>query len=297
LQFFARRATHLGLKELVLPLLYVEVQSLHDEAAEDDLIILVRNFQREDWQDLRFLDVTSEGYRRGVARLADRLVKANRHAEKVSVAIALQSEETPDGPVDDSPGLLDRLARAEETLPNLSETLNAIGQNIELIGQAMQEATADIHKADAQGQGSASTRLIIARRVARQLDDPTERIWSLGNEFASQLHDVDEGFRTIIELAPAQIQEAPDSKADVCAFFETVCNLSISARNGLSSAQEMIDAIAPIEKMSRDLRPRMRRLRQGLTTITEARSVSDEWVHLINASGVICEDPDVQKTD
>jgi hypothetical protein len=157
----------------------------------------------------------------------------------------------------------------------------------------MQEATADIHKADAQGQGSASTRLI----VARQLDDPTERIWPLGNEFASQLHDVDEGFRTIIELAPAQIQEAPDSKADVCAFFETDCNLSISAQNGLSSAQEMIDAIAPIEKLSRDLRPRMRRLRQGLTTITEARSVSDEWVHLINASGVICEDLDVQKTD
>ena len=294
LRFFALRATSLGIKELVLPLLYVDVPSIHEEAATDDLIVLVRTFQWENWRDLRFVDVASEGYRRGVARLATRLVEANRHAEEADVAaIALQIQETTNATLDDSPGLLDRLARAEETLPKWQETLEAIGRDIELIGQVMQEAVADIHRGDAQGKGFAS-RLIIARQMARRLVEPTERIWSFGNEFASQLHDVDEGFHTIIERAPAEIQENPDSKAEVCAFFETVRNLSASARTALESVQGMIDGIAPIEKMSRDLRTALRRLRQGLTTMVEAREVSDEWVHLIEASGVVCEGSDAQ---
>ncbi len=64
LQFFARRATNLGIKELVLPLLYVDVPALHDETATDDLIALVRTFQWEDWRELRFAELTDEGYRR-----------------------------------------------------------------------------------------------------------------------------------------------------------------------------------------------------------------------------------------
>jgi hypothetical protein len=86
LQFFARQVTRLGIKELVLPLLYVDIPSLHDEAPQDDLLALVRTFQYEDWRDLRFMDITTEGYRRGVSRLASRLVAANRHAEQMDVA-------------------------------------------------------------------------------------------------------------------------------------------------------------------------------------------------------------------
>ena len=55
----------------------------------------------------------------------------------------------------------------------------------------------------------------------------------------------------------------------------------------------MINAITPVEKMSRDLRPVLRRLRQGLTTMVEAREVTDEWVHLIDRSGIICDSPPV----
>jgi hypothetical protein len=45
LQRFARRATQLGVKELVLPLLYVDFPAWRDEPNTDDLITLVRTFQ------------------------------------------------------------------------------------------------------------------------------------------------------------------------------------------------------------------------------------------------------------
>ncbi len=129
-----------------------------------------------------------------------------------------------------------------------------------------------------------------ARGVARHLTDPVERIRSFGNEFASQLHEVDLGFRTIIEHAASEIEREPEAKAGVCEFFEAIRTMSAASREGLGSAKGMIDAIAPIEKMSRDLRPVLRRLRQGLMVMLEARKVSDEWVQLIEAAGIICGD-------
>lgn len=289
LQFFARQATRLGIKELVLPLLYVDVPSIHDETAADDLITLVRTFQWEDWRDLRFADPTAEGYRRGVASLATRLVDANRQMEKAGLTTtALQVDLLP-GTEDDSPGFIDQVATAEEALPRLTETMKAISQDIGLIGQAMQEATAEIQRGDTQSKGFAA-RLVAARKMANRLAEPVERIWASGNEFASQLYEVDQGFRAIIERATAEVQDNPDSKRTVCDFFGTVRSLSSAAHEGLGSAQGMIDAIAPIEKMSRDLRPVLRRLRQGLTTMVEGRDVSDEWVRLIDGSGISCED-------
>lgn len=293
MQFFARRATSLGIKELVMPLLYMDVPSLHNETTDDDLIKLVRTFQYEDWRELRFADSVAEGYRRGIARLAERLVEANRQMERANptiVASQSQAEVLSDEIVDDSPGFLDRAARAEETLPKLTETLRAISQDIDLVGQIAREATADIQRGEGQGQGFAA-RLLVARRMARQLIEPTERIWSFSNEFASQFHEVDEGFRAIIERAPTEVQQSPESEIAICNFFNTVRAMSEAAHEGLNSTQGMVDSITPLEATSRDLRPVLRRLRQGLTTLVEAREVSDEWVQLINSSGVMCEEP------
>jgi hypothetical protein len=52
----------------------------------------------------------------------------------------------------------------------------------------------------------------------------------------------------------------------------------------------MIDAIEPLEKMSRDLRPVLRRLKQGLTILIESTEVISEWLNLIDETGIICEE-------
>lgn len=290
LQFFARRATDLGIKDLVLPLLYVEVPSLHDETDQDELFALVRTFQWEDWRELRYSDVVSEDYRRGVSRLANRLVQANRHAEQVDVAeAALLIESGVKEDADESPGLIDRMASAEEALPQWNDTLLGITNEIETIGIIMNEGTSDLNNTSAQGKGFAH-RLVIARKISRKMSEPTERIWNLTVDFTSQLHDIDEGIRAFIERVSVELGESPEAKDDVCKFFATVRDLSASTHRSLDSVQDMIDAIQPLENLSRDLRPVFRRLRQGLSVMIEAREVSEAWVNLIEASGIDCED-------
>jgi DNA repair ATPase RecN len=251
---------------------------------------LVRGFQWEDWRELRFAETSAGEYRRAVAKLAVRLVEANRQVERIDVASrALQSEEGGSEGLDESPGFIDRAATAEEALPKLVETMTAINKDIELIGQIIQDAIADIKRGESQTKGF-GIRLLVARRLAHQLTDPVDRIRSFGADFASQLHEVDQGFRTILEHAAAEVQREPNSKAAVCEFFRAVRTMSAAAHEGLGSTQEMINTIAPLEKMSRDLRPVLRRLRQGLTAMVEAREVSDEWVQLVEATGIACDD-------
>lgn len=285
LQFFARRADRLGIRELVLPLLYVDVPSFEDESIGDDLVDLVRKFQYVDWRELRYVDISAEAYRRGVAMLASRLVAANKHAETVHVPeTTLQIEEAIQTNEDDLPGLVDRMANAEEALPSWNKTLDCLGQEITKISRLMQDATVDISK-----KPSFSARLKIARHLAKDLNAPTENIVKSGNEFTSQLHDVDEGFRAIIERGSVEISESPESKEEFCRFFRTIKDVSLSANRGLGSVEGMINAIVPLEKMSRDLRPVLRRLRQGLTVLSEARVVTDSWISLIDASEIDCQ--------
>ena len=288
LQFFARKATQLGIKELVLPLLYVDVPSLHDDDPADELIALVRTFQWEDWTDLRFVDLSGEGYRRGVARLASRLVAANRNIEIGAIAPVAEVDGSERALVDDEPGLIDLLATAEEALPKLSETMEAITQDVEQVGKLMGETVRETDLADKQGKGF-GFRLLLVRKLARRLSQPADHLWSLGSQFASQLHEVDEGIRIIIQRAAVEALQDPDSKAEACEFFSSVRFVADSAREGLSSVQDMINSIGPLEEMSRDLRPVLRRLRQGLTAMMEAREVSEEWVRLIDASDLECE--------
>ncbi len=289
LQMFARKATNVGIKELILPLLYVSVPALADDAGTDDLVAMVRTFQWEDWRELRFADPASEGYRRAVAGLAERLVNANRQAERTETApVVSQKQVAEDSAHDDSPGFLDQMATAEESLPRLGETIRAIAEAMELIGNLAEEATADMKRGEKQAPGFAA-RLLATRKLAQRMAEPVDRVWSLTDRYASQLHDVDDGFRVLIERGRIEVQQESTAKLPICTFFNAVRSMSGKAQSSRENLRAFIAVVEPVEKMSRDLRPVIRRLREALTRLIEAGEVMDEWVGLIDATGVNCE--------
>jgi hypothetical protein len=272
----------------VMPLLYADVPGVESGTTSDELVELVKTFQREDWRELRFSETGSEPYRRGVARLAGQLVEANARAD----ASGAPSERLGEGALagtepDDSEGLLDRLAAAEEALPEWTATIEELGNHIEFIGASMGDAQTQIEHADAQGKGFAG-RLVVTRALAQRLQEPAEAVFASAARFASHLHKVDEGVRILIDSAGREQPNDPESLKAVCEYFESVRGLSEATRAGMVSTQGMLDAMGPIEAMSRDLRAPLRRVRQGLTAIMEAQVVAEEWVRLMDASGVDC---------
>ncbi|MCK4820439.1 toll/interleukin-1 receptor domain-containing protein, partial [bacterium] len=130
LHFFARRAKNLGIEDLILPLIYLDSPYLHSTDKDDDLIELIKTFQWEDWTENRFADIGSRSYRKGVAKLASRLVDANRQTEIKDIALKTETEITSDEETDDSPGLIDRLAKMEVTFPLWVKTLEDLEKEI-----------------------------------------------------------------------------------------------------------------------------------------------------------------------
>ena len=287
LNLFVRRTSNLRLKDLLLPLYYLDVPSFEEENEEDDLILKIREFHRQDWRDLRFKDVHSEAYRQGVSEMAQHLAHANKRAEADNVDELAPDMEQGTDEEDDIPGTIDRLAKMEVAVPELNKTVYEIAGQITLIGEVMKQGASDINKAST-GRSQFSHRVKIVRRMAMQLNTPTDKISTLTNQYASQLHDVDEGIRIIIEQAPAEIAVNSATKEEFCQFFESVEVLSEASHKSFNQILSMIDSAAPIEKISRDLRPVFRRLRQALTIMVESRSVSGNWKDLIETSGVDC---------
>lgn len=60
-------------------------------------------------------------------------------------------------------------------------------------------------RSDRQAKGFAA-RLLVARKLARRLSEPAERVWSFGNEFASTMaHDrLCQGIRDPVRVAEVQ---------------------------------------------------------------------------------------------
>jgi len=285
LRTFATQAQRLGLTELIMPLLYVDFAGLHVEQPTDELIDTVNRFHWEDWTQVRYLERESGEYRRRVFLLAERLSAANVEAAKASTAASADTTAVAVGEDDEAPGLMDRIAEAETALPEWSKTVERVGEIIVDLGRQMEEAQAAMEAADARGKGFAG-RLTVARNLAHELSDPGDEVVSLGNDFVERLNDVDSGIRAIIEMVAQSAQDDPEDKAAILDFFGTIRELAVSAHEGLGSIDDFLTQVEPLERMSRDLRAPLRKFRQGLTLMLEARAISDEWVRLVDESPV-----------
>jgi hypothetical protein len=283
LQDFARRAIQLGIRELVLPLLYVDVPALHQTGSTDELIPLVRGFQWEDWRDLRFADPASESYRRAVSRVTERLVAANQQAEAAPPVIVPDAGDTGE----DEPGLIDSIAASELVMPLWQETILEISEQLELVSRIMTDGTDEIKQSDKNGKGFGG-RLYVAKKTAQRLTQPADHLAELGSTSASQMHEVDNGIRVLIQAVPEGGPADPDELRAVCEFFVAIRGIAAAAESALSQIEGMMGQASVLEEQSRDLRAPLRRMKEGLTRTLEARAVIREWVRLIDASGVRC---------
>lgn len=290
LAYFVRKATSLGIKELIMPLIYVDFTALHEQESEDELITLIKTFQWEDWTDIRFSDLTSEIYRKSVFRLATRLVDANKIIEEKNLAIEKSAENSSNAlESDESPGYLDQLAEFEESLPITTSILDSIKKSIEIIGEIMSDAADDLNQSNSQPK-TFNRRVNITRGVSIKLNKPAEQIYKDSIEFSSKLHKVDEGIRIMLRFAPDEIKKNPEVKNAFCDFLAAIRKMSAESHMAFEKVQEMINSLDPLDKLSRDLRPVLRRLRQGLNIFYESRLISDEWNNLVDANEINCEE-------
>jgi hypothetical protein len=273
-QFFVERSNALGIPALVLPLLYETVPALEEDSSNDELIETTRASNWRDWRQLRFEDRTSAAYRRGVHELASEIASRAEQVESTD-AVEIARAAVADGSSleDDSPGFMDLVGELEIATPRWGETLSEISEQIKRIGEVMQAANDDVGASNTQGKGFAA-RLVIARRVAAELEPSVVAIEALVADWLNDLDVIDQGVRALVRQL--KIDGTVD-ESSVEGFLETMRTLSITARENLGKSMIMADALDRLGSQSRDLRPIVRRLRVALVALNDATKVTDDW--------------------
>jgi hypothetical protein len=279
---FAMHAQSLGVSELLLPLLYVDVPGLADDN-EDEAVALVARTQYERWTALRLADEQSPEYRQGINTLAMRLMEISEAVTESSAVV--RKAET--ALASDEPGLIDILADAEAALPRWSEAMERFGPLMEQIAGLSVEATTRMERSDAAGKGFAG-RIVAIKALASALDPLTSELLELGTTYASELVTVDSGVLTIIRQAEGEVEEA--SRAEVCEFFESIRGAASASREMAGSLAEVIETLRAGAGLSRDLRPPLKKMEDGLRRVMDGQSVMDEWVRLMDESNIDCAD-------
>jgi len=283
---FAGHAKSLHVEELVLPILYVEVEGLLEDAA-DEAVALIARTHYADWRSLRLVDETSETFRMEINRLAKRLVDINKSVSQRPQALPIELLTSGEGAVgsdgdtaaDDDEGTMDLILRMEEGMPRLIHILNEYPQHMEEISAAMSEATGRVKAGDAEGKGFGH-RILVARELAAELEGPAGRLEQLGQEYASELVRVDSGVLTFLRVIAEQVRSGEVSDNDresVCHFLSSIEATVTQTREAVATGEGFVEVLASNAKLSKDLRPAVNRIQAGVRGYLDGRSIIEEW--------------------
>jgi hypothetical protein len=282
---FAAHARSLGADDLLLPILYVDVDGLTEDSG-DEARALIAKTQYADWRHLRLVDESSEEYARGVNKLALRLAEISKeYANRPSVVPTEVASNSALG-ADDEPGVADLIAQLEEAMPQWNDTIHAFPAQMMEITAITERATERLHQGDAQGKGFAF-RVLVARDMAAEMADSAKEMERLGEDYASQLLAMDPGVRALISAA-GEPDRTDEDKVAACEMFESLKELVSVSRENSRSVKGFADSLKGPAKQFRDLRPALSMIDAGLRSVLDAQTILEEWGRLMEESPLDC---------
>ncbi len=276
---FAHEATKLGVESLLLPILYTRIPDLDRDVLSDEAMLVVRPRQHEDWTGLRFEDRGSADYRRGVARLAQRLADT---VEAVSALPAPSAElvdpvttqSEPDD--DDSPGTLELIAAGEAAMPRWNEVVTKLGPELERLTAIAEQGSAEMQASDARGAGAAG-RLRVATRIAAAMREPGDEILRLGEANTRDVAVVDAAISAMLDAFDEQTPTDAADREQALLFFDSVQGMVAAAAQGAMGLNELSKSLNDSARIARVFRPVARDLQRGLRGFVDAQAIYDEW--------------------
>jgi hypothetical protein len=288
---FAGQAKSLGVSELLLPIYYIHVPGF-GESAPDDAVSLVAGYQYVDWRALRLADPESPEYRTGVNGLATRLSTvvsqlATRPVTSLGAheAPSSSSEDAETVEADeDAPGALELMAMAETTIPQWNDTILRFGGVMEEIATLTEESAGELSASDAAGRGFAG-RVAVANRLAARLEEPSERMALLAQDYSSQLLAVNPGVLAMLRQLPDPTSDDEVEKAAGAEFSQAIRGAVEAARSNAEPLGEFIAGLDAVASMSRALRAPIGRIRASLRAMQDGQAILDEWGRIIDEAG------------
>jgi hypothetical protein len=197
---FASQAQSLGVRELVMPILYIPVPNFGPEHP-DEPIALAARMQCTDWTSLRLEDENGPSYRQAVSKLVARLMEV----ESSVAAMQVESESEAEG--------LDEQAGLAEAVEVIASLLSDWGDAVETdpLVTAQFEATREMftHKLSKLTRGQAGARFALLVRQATELMPLEERHLALAEIYLSRTVELDPYVATVVRIVRTHPESRP----------------------------------------------------------------------------------------
>jgi len=241
------------------------IQFVRDEAGlidvRNQLVEALRVALTTGPTDLRATAVFTQGDGTGGANVAD---DARRSAE-------------PDDDVEaEEPGIVEVLAAGEEAIIHISRVLSTSTELMTEIGEITQAAANEIQESAAQTGGFAQ-RLLVTRRLAEELVDPSSALEVSANEFFSDLQSIDGLVRHVI----ARVESGEEDTEEVRSFIGNIETLVDAAEQGAIGITTMRDSSTNLRRISSSLKDVSRAIERALNRMLEGIRQMQSWRELI----------------
>ncbi|WP_420879565.1 toll/interleukin-1 receptor domain-containing protein [Rhodococcus sp. (in: high G+C Gram-positive bacteria)] len=286
LLIFAANAKARDVPELLLPILYANVDDLTEDS-KDEVRRVIAGSQYVDFTKLRVKDQKSEEYLTAVAELAERLIEISAEVANRPEYLPAKLEKrlpheaaTSDGSADedDAMGILDAIAAQEALFPEWQRTVENYSTLMNQVAEVTQKFTP---RMTAAANKNAAARLVVAKQYAMELTPIAEEFKLNGRRYAEQAFEMNDlmaiiltniGERNADDLTDAQVGE----------FFSSVRSMAEAGRSSIDSVRGFQDTVSDVAKMSRDVRGPLKTLAQGAQSFLDGQQLFDDWVRRID---------------
>jgi hypothetical protein len=279
---FQSKATDLGVRELLLPILVLDAPAIFNDQSTDDIVREAKARQWEVIEEAVLTDPGSSEWKKTMSRLAARFVSsyqvAEAHLATLSQSPPLSKEELIAGADSDddeleAPGLADLFARFEEKTTALAQIAEEMGPAIEDLGNAA-EAAGPLKDNPGVKDVQAWTF-----RSAQAFSAPAEKISSIGEQLFLATKDLDTDMREFRRIA----QDAP-AELGFLGTYNSMIEGLVGIGEVIGDLDSLLDSLKPVEYFSVALRKSLRPARRGVTRVTDSIRLIETWKELAPAT-------------
>ena len=276
---FQSKATELGVRELLLPVLVLDAPAIFNDQSTDDI---VREATARQWEVIEGAVLTDPGsseWKKIMAHLANRFVRSYQVAEKRLAALGQEEPGSPgesgsralpgagiEDDESDAPGLADVLETFEEKTSTLTQIAREMGPAIEGLGKAAEVA------GPLKDNPTVKDVQAWTFRSAKAFTAPAESISSIGERLFLATKDLDgdmREFRRIAEEAPAEL--------GFMASYNSMIEGLTGVGDVIGQLEALLDSLKPVEYFSVALRKALRPARRGVTRVTDSIRLIETW--------------------
>lgn len=270
--------------KLILPVLFAPIP---DERSDDPVVQIARSLQWRDWTRLRLLDPTSSEVLAEISSMARQLIDraaslpTSERSTEIDRTKPLQESPNENGEStkdskgekfeDDDLGITDKIALAEEVLPDLGEAIQRLGKHVQDVAAEFSDATPKL-----QAARSFRDRVSTLRRVAHAIGPVVDAFYDESQQLDRLATTADPGVDALLDF----VEEAASNDNSVQEFEELLRSI-ITASDGMTTMSEAAEGSRPhletAMSNSRDLRPHLRRYLEGVDYVVAAAGTVNGW--------------------